>query len=364
MKHLTPLRFMVLLAALTFVGCGETASESSACEEARAHVQACFPSQDARTPDTCSESDADEILSQDCDTLAASARSAEMADGFCNPFFWWTCTGGSSSTREEPEGYTFQLGINVCESELCVEDLFGEIRWGAECGKIVLEDDRGDVVAVDYINEYLRPWGGEQNTGGGFNNLELEPGSYTARLLRRDGSVARGVDGDEAAIAIDLLSDGGVERSARDFRILKTEAEAVRACSGVQGTLSSTCGGEAMDDDDTEWGWFIEIEGINSEGTYRNMKRSRFVYSVQDHSYLFPRVRAGEYTVTFHELDVWSSWARRDNNNAKYEDYLKLLDRYSTGRTFTQNIEITHEDIAAAEYVNIFHVDLESEVCL
>ncbi len=362
----TPFAFMIL-AIFFVVGCGETTPENSACEDARSHLQACFPDREARIPDSCNESDAEAILEQDCESLEATARSNEMADGFCNPFFWWTCTGGGSSTDvDEPRtrGYSFQLGLNVCQSELCVEDLFGEIRWGAECGKIVLENERGEVVATDYINEYLRPGGGEQNTGDGFSNLDLEPGSYTARLMRRDGRVATSVEGGEAAIAVELLESGAVDLETNDFRILDTEAEAVRACSDVTGTLSSECAGEPMEKEDTEWRWFIEIEGVHSEGTYRNMKRSRFVYNLQDHSYLFPRVRAGEYTITYHELDVWSSWTRSNNNNANYEDYLDIFERFATGRSHSETVVITDEEIAAGEYVHLAHIDLVSEVCL
>lgn len=182
--------------------------------------------------------------------------------------------------------------------------------------------------------------------------------------MRRDGRVASTVDGSDAAIRVELREDGAVELQTRNFRILKSEAEAVRACSDVQGTLSSTCDDAPMSKEDTEWSWLIEIEGVNSEGTYTNLKRSRFVFDLDDHSYMFPRVRAGEYTVTFHEVDVWSSWARRDNLNASYEDSVRLLERYATGRSHSETVEIGEEEIAAGKYTNLFHIDLISEVCL
>ena len=362
MNEMTKWMFAVTAASLT-IGCAAVDEDAAACEEARQHVQACFPDQEAKVPDSCDATSAEALLDKDCDTLAAQASDG-AADGFCNPFLWWTCTGGGGSSEPEPTGYTVDLEVNICQSELCVEDLFGENKHGAECGKVTLEDADGDVVATDYINEYLT-WGGVHGTGDGFDNLDLPPGDYTARLWRRDGSQALDVDGEPAEMVVSLLEGGGVETSSYGaFKILQTEADAVRACSDVVGTLASTCGGEGMSKEDTEWGWVVRIDGVNSEGTYENLKRSLFYYESQAHNYSFPRVRAGSYTLTYIELDVWSSWARDEYRNSKYEDYLELVDRYATGREFTTEVEITPEEIAAGERVALPHVDLESAVCL
>ena len=367
LKHSSTVAFTTTMA-LFAVACGEPAEQGNAdavaCDDARAHVQACFPEQEARVPEGCDAAQAEEILAQDCDALGAEAQASEgKADGYCNPFFWWLCTSGGGSEREEVEGYTFNLGINVCQSETCVEDLFGEITSGAECGKITLHDAAGNVVATDYINDYLT-WGGVQNTGEGFKNLDLEPGDYTARLWRRDGELATTVESEPAEIEISLLEDGGVEKSASNFRILASEADAVRACSDLQGSIATTCDGEPVEKEDAEWTWIMKIEGSNSEGTYENLKRSGFVYSLQTHSFLFPRVRPGSYRLTFIEVDVWSSYARDEYRNSKYEDYLELVERYETGLQYTETIEITEEDIAAGEVVMLPHVDLDSQLCL
>lgn len=354
------------LAATIFAsGCGQIDEDAAACDAARDHIQACFPDREAKVPDSCSADSAEPILAADCDTLAAQASDG-AADGFCNPFFWWSCSssGGGSDTEPEPTGYTFNLGVNVCESDLCVEDLFGENDRGAECGKVTLETADGDVLATDYINEYLT-WGGVQGTGSGFDNLDLPAGEYTARLWRRDGELATNVDGDPAEISVSLLDDGSVETSHYgNFKLLKTEADAVRACSDAIGSLTSTCDGEPMSKDDTAWSWVVRIDGENSEGTYENIKRSHFYFEAQTHQFGFPRVRPGTYTLTYIEIDVWSSWARDEYRNSKYEDYLELIDDYATGREFTQTIEITEADIAAGEHVGLTAVELESEVCL
>lgn len=351
-------------AALSASACGEVETAPATCDDARAHMEVCFPDQEARTPDTCTPEDAEAIVSQSCDELAASATSAGKGDGFCNPFFWWLCdSSGSDTEPEQPAGYDFRIGLNVCETELCIEDLFGEIRWGAECGKMTLHDERGDVVAVDYLNDRLIS-GAIQGTGDGFANIDAPAGDYTVRLWRRDGDQARDLEGAPAELAVTLQPDGGVDLEDDDFRILASEAELVRACSDVGGSVASTCGGELQSKEDTEWSWIVKIEGTNSEGRYENYTRSRFIFNADGHLYSFPRVRPGTYTITFIEVDVWSSWTRDDYLNSKYDDYLELVDRYATGLEFTETVEVTEDDVARSEFVNLFHVDLESQVCL
>ncbi|MEZ4459209.1 MAG: hypothetical protein R3E66_05700 [bacterium] len=354
------LQWMVMAASFGMTACGE-APQDSACDQATAHMQACFPEQSIAAPDMCTDSVANDILAKNCDELAqVASASAGASDGYCNPFFWWACSSGGSSAPVR-EGYTFNLGISVCETELCVEDLFGTVTWGAECGKITLEDGHGDVVAVDYINDFVAS--GSQGTGDGFKDLDLPKGVYTARLWRRDGELASTVEGGRAEIKVELGEDGKVDLERRNFRILKSESEEVRACADVQGTLASTCDAEPMSKEDTEWTWVVQITGTNEEGTYDYVNRSRFVYDLQTHSFVFPKVRAGQYELTYIELDVWSSYARERNLNADYDDYLELIERYGTGRTFTETVDVTDADIAAGKVVGIGHVDLESETC-
>lgn len=349
------------IAAICLLGACGTAQQEP-CEAARDHVQACFPEQDARILDSCDEAQAEALLAKDCDALAADAESqAGAADGFCNPFFWWTC-GGGGDTEPDPTGYSFGLNVSICESDLCVEDLFGENESGVECGKMTMHDANGDVVAVDYLDDHLT-WGGVMDTGPGFSDLDLPAGDYTVRLWRTDGELAADIDEGTAEITVSLLPDGGVEKSRSRFRLLATEAESVRACSDVQGTLASTCDGEPMEKEDIEYGWLIGIQGTNAEGSYENLKRNGFVFSLQGHSYLFPKVRAGRYTVTYHEVDV-SSWNRDDLRNAKYDELVEALDRYGTGVAFEQSVDISDSEVAASDVVQLPHVDLESELCL
>jgi hypothetical protein len=353
------------LVASTAFACGET-NEATRCEQAVDHLQACFPDQEARMPDSCTDSSAEAILAQDCGELESTATAqAGAADGFCNPFFWWMCPSsgsGSSVDRDEPTGYSFNLGINRCSSDLCVEDLFGELESGAECGVIRLEDARGNLVATDYVNDHMT-WGGIQDTGEGFSNLDLPAGNYVAKLMRRDGDQALNVEGGPAEIEVALLDGGGVDLSARNFRILNEEADAVKACTNVVGALNSTCGGEQMEKDDIEKTWVVKIEGVNSEGTYENIKRNMFTYNSQSHLFSFPKVRAGSYNLTYIELDIWSSYDRRNFRNLKYDDYLEYIEDYATGVEFTQEIEVSLDD-AGQERTSIGGVVLESEVCL
>lgn len=368
------MNLQIKCAALTLLGalvclttaCGEADDQgvnaASSCEQAQAHVQACFPNQPSSPVEGCDEAAAKDVLAQDCAQLASSATATEgKADGYCNPFFWWLCTSSGSSKKAEPAGYTFKLGINVCQSELCVEDLFGENTFGAECGKITLHDADDNIVATDYINAYVPNSG--QDKLGGFKGLDLEPGEYTARLWRRDGQLATDVKANPAQIEVTLGEDGEVETSARNFRILTSEADDIRACSDVVGTIATSCDGEALSKEDAEWTWLVRLEGDNAEGSYNSLKRSFFVFDRMSHTYGFARVRPGTYKLTYIELDVWSSYARRSYRNASLEEYEELVERYGTGAELTETVEITAADVAGAKVVEIGHIDLESQVC-
>jgi len=247
--------------------------------------------------------------------------------------------------------------IAKCQSELCVEDLFGERTDGGECGKITLENEAGEVVATDYINDYLFS-GGVQGTGAGFRDMELPAGEYVAKLWRRDGTQAVTVKSEPAEFGVTLGEDGSVDQDGRYFKILDTEADLIRACSDVYGSLTSTCDMEPMEDEEVEWGWLVRIDGQNGEGTYLDMRRARS-FRGNPHSYVFRRVRPGDYTLTFIEMDV-PSWRRELNMD--FEDYEYLAERYATGRELVQEIQITDEDIVS-EDVTFSSVDLDHQEC-
>lgn len=347
----------------TTIACGpqeQSPSGADACEQAREHIQACFPDQEAQVPESCTEESAAQIMTQDCDALTSAAVDQGKADGFCNPWFWWMCTSGGSEP-EEPEGYTFNLQISVCQSSVCVETLFGENRRGAECGKITLEDASGEVVATDYINDYLHS-GGVQGTGDGFKNLDLPAGEYTAKLWRRDGTQAVTVDEEPAEIQVTLREDGEVDHSPFHFEILQTEADAVRACSDVFGSLSSTCEQEPMDEEDVEWGWIVRIDGTNDEGTYLDQRRAFKFHGDNAHNFVFRNVRPGTYTVTYIEVDV-PGFIRSTTRDAKFEDYEEIVEDYATGNEITETIRITEENVAASEELFVSHIDLDHMAC-
>lgn len=360
-KQTTALSVLALFGVL-LGACGpqeEPSQGADSCEEARTHLQGCFPDQEAQTPTTCTEESAKAVLSQSCDELQGAAVDQGKADGFCNPWFWWMCVPGSSEPEEE-EGYSFNLLISVCQSSVCVETLFGENRNGAECGKITLHDSNDQVVATDYINDHLHS-GGIQGTGTGFKNLDLPAGEYTAKLWRRDGEQAITTQEEPAEITVTLHDDGDVSKAPFHFEILQTEADAVRACSDVIGSLSSTCEGEPMDSEETEWGWFVKIEGQNSEGTYEDIRRAFLFHNQPAHSFSFRNVRAGTYTLTYFEMDV-PGFIQRTTNNAKFEDYQEMLDDYATGAQISETIEITEDDIAS-EDLFVSHIDLIHNEC-
>ncbi len=350
------------MGAMALAACGEQASEvatqdesAQACQQAQEHLQACFPERAAQSPEGCTAESAEQIMAMNCDQLQAEASADSKADGACNPWYWWLCSGSGGS---EPEGYTFALNISVCETPLCTVNLFGEDRSGAECGKITLENERGEVVATDYINDYLAS-GGVQGTGDGFRDLDLPAGNYVAKLWKRDGTQAVTTKDELAQIDVTLDANGEVTRSASSFEILRTEADLVRACSDVRGSLTSTCSGEQMNDEDTEWGWIIRLDGTNSEGTYMGLKRSRLYYMQDAHSFQFLRVREGDYVISYIEVDV-PSWSRE--LNLTYEEYEELVERYATGNEVVERLEITAQDIEQ-EDVELVTKALDHQEC-
>lgn len=348
--------FIFALTILFATACAEEDNTQDTCAQAQAHVQACFPNQQARLPDGCTEASAQQVLDQSCDDLANEAQAQEgKADGFCNPWFWWTCLGGSTDTKETTYNFTFR--VNVCETETCVIDLFGENNQGADCGLITLENENGEIVAKDYINDHLVS-GGVQGTES-FKDLDLPEGEYVAKLWRRDGEQAVTVKGEPAQLGVTLLPEGEAKLESKVFRILKTEAEDIRACSDITGSLDSTCNMAPMEDEDIEWGWIVELKGTNGEGTYHDYKRGFAVFNQPNHLFSFRNVRAGEYAIIYHEVDI-PSWRRK--NNRKFEDYQELVERYGTGNGLSQTLTITDEDIRN-KTVFLENVDLDHQDC-
>lgn len=339
---------------------GAEQESSALCAQAQAHIQGCFPEREAQIPESCTDASAEVMLAKSCDQLQADAASDSKADSGCSPWFWWLCTssGGGTGGQPEAKGYSFQLDISVCESPLCTINLFGTDRSGAECGRITLENERGEVVATDYLNDYLVS-GGVQETGPGFKNLELDPGTYVARLWRRDGELARTTKDEPAEIEVTLLDGGEVERSTHHFEILKTEAEAIRACSSVVGTIASTCDGEPMEDEEIEWGWVVRLDGIHEAGRYMDLKRSSKYYMVDGHQFGFRHVRPGDYLITYIEMDI-PSWSREINLD--YEEYEELVERYATGTEVVERLEITLQDIEQ-EKVELVQKQLDHQAC-
>lgn len=335
-----------------------TASDEALCAQAREHFQACFPDQQAQIPDSCDASSAEQLLSRDCASLESQASSsAGKEDGVCNPWFWWLC----SSSPAKRDGYTFVLEVSVCQSELCTETLFGEDHSGAQCGQVTLEDANGEPVATDYIND-LFPSNRDNRFGEDFRELDVPAGVYTAKLWRRDGSQAVTTQGEPAEITVTLEEDGTVRRSPPFFEILRTEADAIRTCSDLEGTLSSSCDMAPMSDEDTEWGWLVKLEGENAAGTVLDIHRAFFFYEAQAHHYGFRNLRAGDYTLSFVEMDV-PSYARKSAGEWTVSDYEEYIERYATGNVISQAITLTEDEIVASQEIERMHLDLEHMTC-
>ncbi len=146
MKRLTATLLLAGLAA----ACGETTSQDD-CTAAVEHVQACMPGEQIAMPDSCDADMAATVLSQDCETVRASAADGK-AD--CNPWFWWTCTGSSSSSDD---------------NDVVVDAEPNPVSEGLVCGADARDGDferysGGDVDAVVYADGWVfaafEDWGG------------------------------------------------------------------------------------------------------------------------------------------------------------------------------------------------------------
>jgi hypothetical protein len=308
--------FSVLSVAT--VGCGA----GDRCQEAVQHLQSCFPDRaiDAQQAlGSCSADDAERVLGQSCQQLAQSRDT--KAD--CLGWWDWSCWWGSKPSK--PAKPTLKVTISKCYN-----DMFG-VNCGATssagCTKVVLEDATGSVVAS-----------ATTRTISTVAFEELDPGTYTVRVLRRDDTAAQAVDGDPTntnpagSPATTTVTVGEDDATVR-FYFSSEENDRLDRCTTVTGGLEAVCQGQVGDPEETEWTWLIEL--VDSAGETLKITRASRRYQ-QPNTYYFSKLLPGSYRLKYHEMDI-PSYQREAN-----PDYERLLRWYSEGVVLEKSFELTY----------------------
>lgn len=330
----------VLLVVLA--GCGDTDTEGTAddqlCEEAEQHVLDCFPELEGTQPTDCDPDRAAQTLDQSCEELGESEGKADEPCEFWSP---GSCEGGEGEPRE------IWIGVKECSSSVC-----GNVTHSERCAYIEIENAVGEVV-----------YGGltGQRSVLHLEDVPLQSGDYTLNLYDRDGELAEmkieqdfqfGRPG-RAEASKEITLEDGDDGLRFDFYVTDEQADELRRCARVEGELVSTCDGEPMDAEQTEWAWFVELVAPEHYPTDRDIIRPFAIDGTN--SITFPDAPVGEYELDFHEMDIPES--ERENN----PDYRALLTDYGTGRVVSESFEVTAEDVD--ETVSIGEVEIEHEQC-
>ncbi len=340
------------LLVLGFTACGGAEGDEELCAEAEAHVKACFPDDEVVSPAECDPAAAERTVTQTCAELEGQAKT----DGFCNPWMWWTCqSDGSSDGSDDAAGNSDdwrderELWVRV---KACTDDLCDRIMGAPQCARVVVRERGGDDVA-------------SQHTGihgsAGWTEIGLTGGEYVAEVRRRDGSVAEmmveegsgfGKPGRAPAeVAFEVGDDDSV---GIDVYVTQEEAEKLGRCAKLQSTVAAACDGAAMPAEETEWAFFARLRGESADGEYVDYTRP-FQLHERPNTASFQRVLAGEYTLSFLEMDIPEF--RRENN----PDYERLVDLYATGREHTHDVTIQGDD--AGSELDVGHFELDHEAC-
>ena len=111
-----------------------------------------------------------------------------------------------------------------------------------------------------------------------------------------------------------------------------------------------------MEKEDVEWGWFVRMEGVTEAGDFIDTTRSFKAFQAEHHAYSIPLVMPGTYRLSFLEMDI-PSWRRKNN-----PDYDSLVRSSATGRTVTEMIEITSDDILSKQ-ISFDTIKLDHQEC-
>ena len=352
-KHCTAALVSFSLLALT--ACGSAYSDEELCAEAAAHVQACFPENEVVPPAECDPVAAERTLTSSCTELA---QGGERGDGFCNPWMWWTCQGGDSGGGDGDDQMPGNSDDWRDERELrvrikaCTDDLCDRIMGSPQCARVVVRERGGEVVAAQHTGIH---------GSASWTKIGLAGGEYVAEVLRRDGSVAEMMIGEPsefgksgrapAEVAFDVTEEDTI---GLDVYVTQEEVERLGRCAQVRSTVAGLCDGDALPAEETEWAFFARLRGENADGEHVDYTRP-FQLHERPNTASFQRVLAGDYTLSFLEMDI--PQFRRENN----PDYAQLVNWYATGREHTLDITVDEDDAGTA--LDLGHFELEHEDC-
>lgn len=325
-------------------GAGDVAAtgEQARCEEAAAHLEMCF-GEEAQASLSCDEASARSVLGASCEDLTQSSRGGK-ADSLCNPLLWWTwssCSsgGGGGGGGSSSQGVSFGTALEMCYDSICYE-----ITGGGRCVLVTLENAAGEELSRAYTGRL---------SSARFNDVALEDGEYYVRVHRRDGETAQMMTSLRGSIGLDGRADavravqveGGKVNKIPKFLVTADERELLTRCVSLSGDVTSTCGAAPMSVDETEWSWLVELTGSNDAGEYASIKRPFVRWDEPTQSqfnrFWFDDLMAGEYTVSFIEVDV-PSWARKNN-----PDHDELKRRYATGRVLEEAFTVSGAEAPA-----------------
>ncbi|MBT9559523.1 MAG: hypothetical protein IV100_26065 [Myxococcales bacterium] len=316
MRHRFPNRASIT-AILLSAACGTegasvlSSSTNGDCAAATAKLQSCFPGE--AVPPTCDEATAVDIASQSCSELQASGGKSD------SPLtcLWmpWLCAGGSTTTPSETEASALTIAVSHCWGSAFSEDDCSGTS-SLSCAQVVLFDASGSEVA--------RAFSGE----GGITRFDdIEPGTYTVRVLDRSGKLAKQVVGDlatsvePAEIVVDVTS----EPTRAELNLTMASQETVRACSFVGVDLLVTnAAGEKLDPDEVEWSWIVRYE--RPDGEIELTRPFRYGAEAETEADVINRfgvhrIYSGEHTFEAIRVDI-PSYERKNN-----PDYESLLER-------------------------------------
>lgn len=355
-------RSILLFAAIisfVLLGCQEATetpaqSTSELCDQAVEHVQNCFPDREFSQTDQCTEESARNALDKSCEELEADNSKS---DHYC-AYSWWTCNSSDSDDGDSDDSYgrlkerDIWVTVRTCNSNTC-----DSVSGGFACSKVTIEDNQGNVVASGHAGSH----NGYRSSGVFFEDVDLGAGTYTVKLYRRDGQLGTIMVEDgpydygrsarsEAEVELEI------ERYEREYNVRMyvphEQRDEYQRCARLQGTVSSTCNGEPMSDEETEWSWLIQFTGEAEDGAYVKITRP---FSIRGENRFGAMLLPGDYDITFYEMDIPSY--KRENN----PDYEGLLRYYDTGHSFDESVTVN--DSAMTETVDLGRYELDHQDC-
>lgn len=308
------MRRRVWMLGLALAACGgeETtatgAEASTVCDQAKAHLEACFPGQAAATE--CHGATAQQVLDASCDELAGLD---DKADGWM--CFWtpWLCSTGGSST----DTYTIRVGTSRCAQSIFGDDDCSGY-YSSSCTAVGLYKD-GEEIDRQFSSLH------------GSVRFEVEEkGDYEVRVFERGGDVATHIVGSfqySYEPAVQTVTVGEDEEVRLGFDLPHDSEAKVMQCAPVNVDFTvETATGERVDSKQVEWEWFMRF--LQADGTVKILRPfSIHPDATGEDDYVnratFHRIYQGEHLVEFIRMEI-PEW-RRENN----PDYEYLLERYA-----------------------------------